>query len=67
MSKQDTQPQTKVVTYARLTPGVYEAFENEVSRHQAVTEKTTDIQAGFQLGVEHCLRILRRGYVVSQG
>lgn len=59
----ETKPTTQVV---RLTPEVYKALEDKLSR-TVVTTNTTPIEAGFQLGVQAVLKELRNGYVVQMG
>lgn len=42
----------------------YIAIEKKVAGNNAlVSQTTTDVQAGFQLGVQHVLAVLRNGYV----
>lgn len=54
---------TQVTEYARLPQHVYAALERECATI-AVTQVTTELQAGFQLGVQDVLKRLRNGYVV---
>jgi hypothetical protein len=49
----------------RLTPEVYAKLEKQCI-NPVVTTQTTDLLAGFQLGVQHVLRLLREGYVISR-
>lgn len=49
----------------RLSSEVYNALEKEVRTNTIVTDKTTDIQAGYALGIQHVLGILRRGYTIG--
>ena len=58
------QPPPKVQTYARLTREVYEDLERKVGR-VLVTRETTELQAGYQLGVQAVMQMLREGYVVG--
>ena len=51
--------------YARLTKEVYEDLEKKLPA-PSVQRDTTDLQAGFQLGVQHVLKLLREGYVVGR-
>lgn len=51
-------------TYARLTTEVYQDLERKVGQVM-VTRETTDLQAGFQLGVQSVLKLLREGYVIG--
>jgi len=42
----------------------YRAIERKVAGNDAlVSSTTTDVQAGFQLGVQHVLAVLRNGFV----
>jgi hypothetical protein len=52
-------------TMARLTKEVYEDLEKKLPA-PAVQRDTTDLQAGFQLGIQHVLKLLREGYVVGR-
>lgn len=67
MSPKDTQQgkpmKEQVVT--RLTPEVYAALEEKVPPPN-VTTTTTELLAGYQLGVQVVLKLLREGYVVSR-
>lgn len=54
----------KFTNYARLTREVYEDLERKVGR-VIVTQETTALQAGYQLGVQAVLKALREGYVVG--
>ncbi len=53
----------QVVT--RLEPNVYAALEAKVPPPN-VTTTTTELMAGYQLGVQTVLKLLRDGYVVSR-
>lgn len=58
------QPKPQIQTYTRLTREVYEDLEKKVGRVM-VNRETTDLQAGYQLGVQAVLQMLREGYVVG--
>lgn len=62
-----TQPEKKVVEYHRLSPQAYADLEKATAFVPHVAEDTTNIQAGFMLGVQHVLRTLRNGFVTSAG
>ena len=49
--------------YARLTQHVYEELERKVGT-VVVNQITTDLQAGYMLGVQAVLKELRNGYVI---
>ena len=49
----------------RLDNRVYEELEKKVMGTPIVTKETTELQAGFQLGVQHVLKVLRDGYTVN--
>lgn len=49
----------------RLTPEVYADLERQLPK-MAVTNDTSPMQAGYQLGVQTVLRLLREGYVTGQ-
>lgn len=61
---QDTPPVTPLLTSHRLSLVAYEELERKVAQPHT-TPDTTAIQAGFQLGVQSVLRLLRVGFVVG--
>lgn len=52
------------VVHHTISREVYRALEDKL-RVAPPSYQTTDIQAGFQLGVEHTLRLLRDGWVTD--
>ena len=54
---------SRTVEYARLTQHVYDELERKVGS-VVVNQVTTDLQAGYMLGVQAVLKELRNGYVV---
>jgi hypothetical protein len=48
----------------RLQAEVYQQLEDKLSRSM-VSATTTELEAGFKLGVEHVLQHLRKGFVVN--
>lgn len=61
-----TKPEAvKPQEFARLRSDVYQDLERKCGAI-VVTRETTDVQAGFQLGVQHVLRLLREGYVIGR-
>lgn len=54
---------TEVRRVATLTKPQYEDFEKKVHAVTIVNSTTTDLQAGYQLGVQHALKVLRDGWV----
>jgi len=48
----------------RLNTTAYEALEKQLGL-PVPSVTTTDIQAGYMLGVQHVLVLLRKGFVVS--
>lgn len=55
--------QLEVVT--RLESDVYDYLEKQVS-NTSISSNTSDIEAGFKLGVQHVLAKLRAGYVIPR-
>jgi len=53
------------LTY-RMSPGVYKQYEAQLKHSPLVDDGTSVLAAGFKLGVEHALRILRAGFVVEE-
>ncbi|WCA46226.1 hypothetical protein [Caulobacter phage DCM] len=49
----------------RLDPRAYVELERQVSPNVLVSNTTTDIEAGFKLGVQHVLSLLRKGFVIG--
>jgi histidinol phosphatase-like enzyme len=54
----------KPVEMMRLSQAAYKQLEDSLQGPQ-VGDKTTDLQAGFQLGIQHVLAKLRNGFVVG--
>ena len=48
----------------RLSPQAYNDLENKLSK-PFVQASTTDLQAGFMLGIQYVLNALRTGYVTG--
>lgn len=48
----------------RLNEVAYQALEKAVMAEVLVSSQTTDIQAGYQLGIQKVLKALRDGFVV---
>lgn len=57
-------PNNHFPTIAPMQREQYLELEKKVAGNNAmVSQTTTDVQAGFQLGVQHVLQILRNGFV----
>jgi len=54
---------TKIVV--RLEQSVYDKLVRDLNAHTLVTNTTTELQAGFQLGVQHALNAIRSGLVIE--
>lgn len=54
------------VVVVRFDSQQYERLEQVVS-NTGVVSTTSEIEAGFKLGVQHVLQKLRAGYVISKG
>lgn len=50
----------------RLTPGMFRAFRDKLPK-PFVTDNTTDLQAGFQLGIQFALQRLQEGFTHEEG
>jgi predicted GNAT family N-acyltransferase len=57
-------PAPKIQSYARLNKEVYDHLERQVGK-VIVNRETTELQAGYQLGVQVVLQLLRDGYVIN--
>ncbi len=55
---------TTVIT--RLEPDVYNELEKKVS-NILVSSTTTELEAGYKLGIQHVLKVLRDGYAIQRG
>lgn len=53
------------VTVATLMPDVYEKIESKVS-NTLISSNTSEIEAGYKMGIQHVLKLLRDGYVVQR-
>lgn len=58
-------PEPLTEIFSRMNYEVYEYFERTVS-NTSVASSTTDLEAGFKLGVQHVLAKLRNGYVTPR-
>lgn len=58
-------PEPLTEVFSRMNYEVYEYFERTVS-NTSVASSTTDLEAGFKLGVQHVLAKLRTGYVTPR-
>lgn len=62
-------PRGKTVTtnrlVTRLTPDVFNQLTREVNGSTFVTASTTELQAGFMLGVVHVLNAIQKGIVIE--
>lgn len=62
MNKNDSTP-APVRETVRFTPAVYAALEKQCIPPR-VTEATTAHHAGYMLGIQYVLKLVREGYVV---
>jgi len=60
-------PAPKVTEVTRLTPQVYAALRKQLGGNATAfaTQQTTEIQAGFMLGINHVLNVLQEGFVIE--
>lgn len=49
----------------RLSKDELQALQRKLPR-PAVTDQTTDLQAGYLLGIQHVIEVLRDGWVVGE-
>lgn len=57
---------TVTVNITRLEPDVYNELEKKVS-NILVSSTTTELEAGYKLGIQHVLKVLRDGYAIQRG
>lgn len=55
---------TETLTLVRLTPAVYKDLESK-TRKLIVNSTTTPLEAGYALGVQDVLRLIREGLVME--
>lgn len=60
-----TDQQTTRLIVTRLGAEEYRLLEQQVGNY-VVTDKTTEISAGYQLGVQHVLKIVCDGFVTGR-
>ena len=60
----DNPTNTEERVIVRLDASVYEKLDRKMSQ-LVVNQTTTELQAGYQLGVQAVLRELRIGYVIG--
>ncbi len=58
---QDTK---KTITVHRLSKEAYDSLEQQLGLTQPQTT-TTEIQAGYMLGLSHALKVIRQGFTVD--
>jgi hypothetical protein len=61
----ETEQPLKEQILIRLDPDAYARLERELTP-PVVTNQTTDLMAGYQLGVQEVLKKLRSGYVIER-
>ena len=54
-------PEQNIVTVVRLRQDVYLSLESKLPK-PVVTDNTSPLQAGYQLGVQAVLKLLREGF-----
>lgn len=59
------QPKIVTKTYVRISPEVLAAYRNKMAAHTVVNSSTTDIQAGWNLGVQHAIRIFSEDILID--
>ena len=58
--------QPEKVIIVRLEQSVMNDLRRRVNGTCMVTTQTTDLQAGYQLGMAHVLNVLQEGYVTTR-
>ena len=58
-------PEQKIETVVRLVPAVYASLEKQLPK-PVVTDNTSALQAGYQLGVQAVLKLLREGFTTQE-
>lgn len=62
----DQEPKIKLVEVIRLTKPVYDAIEKQIAYNTMVVGKdTSPLQAGWMLGAQAVLKVLRDGYTIE--
>jgi hypothetical protein len=57
------EPVAEVRNLNRLTQAQYDELEKQARAVTVVNQTTTDLQAGYQLGMQHVLKVVRDGWV----
>ena len=69
-ARPEPDPAEQVVTIeqvvVRLEHSVMQDLRRKVNASALVTSQTTDLQAGFQLGINHVLNVLQEGYTITR-
>jgi len=55
----------QVDTVFRLDAASYEQLERKILSDVIVSDKTTEIQAGYMLGIQKVLREIRNGFTIG--
>lgn len=55
-----------IVRSFRLTPEAYLQLEKQLLSDVIVSDKTTDLQAGYMLGIQKTLKVLRDGFTIGE-
>lgn len=50
----------------RLTPAAYQALEKQLLADVLVNDKTSEIQAGYMLGIQKVLKVVRDGFTIAE-
>ena len=58
-------PEQKIETVVRLSPAIYSSLEKQLPK-PVVTDNTSALQAGYQLGVQAVLKLLREGFTTQE-
>ena len=55
----------QIVEQYRLQKETYQQLENKLLSDVLVNDKTTDLQAGYMLGIQKVLKVLRDGFTIG--
>lgn len=53
------------ITRFRLSPDAYIQLEKQILSDVVVSDKTTEIQAGYMLGIQKVLKVIRDGFTIG--
>jgi hypothetical protein len=63
--KQEPEVKTEVRVVVRLEQSMLDKLSKTVAAHTIVNQQTTELMAGYQLGMQKVLNALQEGFTIS--